>query len=77
MFRGSAPAKIDDKGRLKIPTDFRRLLEEEEKVAMARWSEHCRMRQEIGAVAPGPASVPDPSLGLLELPDPFEEVQGG
>lgn len=29
MFRGSAPAKIDDKGRLKIPTDFRRSLEEE------------------------------------------------
>jgi MraZ protein len=28
MFRGSAPAKIDDKGRLKIPTDFRRLVEE-------------------------------------------------
>ena len=28
MFRGSAPAKIDDKGRLKIPTDFRRLIEE-------------------------------------------------
>jgi MraZ protein len=28
MFRGSAPTKIDDKGRLKIPTDFRRLLEE-------------------------------------------------
>jgi MraZ protein len=28
MFRGSAPAKIDDKGRLKIPTDFRRVLEE-------------------------------------------------
>jgi MraZ protein len=28
MFRGSAPARIDDKGRLKIPTDFRRLLEE-------------------------------------------------
>jgi MraZ protein len=28
MFRGSAPAKIDDKGRLKIPTDFRRDLEE-------------------------------------------------
>ena len=24
MFRGSAPAKIDDKGRLKVPTDFRR-----------------------------------------------------
>lgn len=28
MFRGSAPAKIDGKGRLKIPTDFRRVLEE-------------------------------------------------
>ena len=28
MLRGSAPTKIDDKGRLKIPTDFRRLIEE-------------------------------------------------
>lgn len=28
MFRGSAPAKIDDKGRLKVPTDFRRALDE-------------------------------------------------
>jgi len=28
MFRGSSPATIDEKGRLKIPTDFRRLLEE-------------------------------------------------
>jgi MraZ protein len=28
MFRGSAETKIDDKGRLKVPTDFRRLLEE-------------------------------------------------
>lgn len=28
MFRGSAPAKIDDKGRLKVPTEFRRQLEE-------------------------------------------------
>jgi MraZ protein len=28
MFRGSASTKIDDKGRLKVPTDFRRLLEE-------------------------------------------------
>lgn len=28
MFRGSAPAKIDDKGRLKVPTAFRRSLEE-------------------------------------------------
>jgi MraZ protein len=28
MFRGSAPAKIDDKGRLKVPTAFRRHLDE-------------------------------------------------
>jgi MraZ protein len=28
MFRGSAPTKIDDKGRLKIPSDFRRFVEE-------------------------------------------------
>ncbi|MEO8502270.1 MAG: division/cell wall cluster transcriptional repressor MraZ [Acidobacteriota bacterium] len=28
MFRGSAPAKIDDKGRLKVPTEFRRHIEE-------------------------------------------------
>ncbi len=28
MFRGSAPAKIDDKGRLKIPTPFRTYMEE-------------------------------------------------
>jgi MraZ protein len=28
MLRGSAPAKVDDKGRLKIPTDFRRAIEE-------------------------------------------------
>jgi MraZ protein len=29
MFRGSAPTKIDDKGRLKIPTQFRGTLEDE------------------------------------------------
>lgn len=28
MFRGSASTKIDDKGRLKVPTQFRRELEE-------------------------------------------------
>jgi MraZ protein len=28
MFRGSAPAKIDDKGRLKLPTAFRRFVED-------------------------------------------------
>jgi NAD(P)H-flavin reductase len=50
---------------------------EEEKAAMSRWSEQCRMRENVGAAAPGPAAIPDPSLGLFELPDPFEEVQGG
>ena len=28
MFRGSSPAKIDTKGRLKVPTEFWRTLEE-------------------------------------------------
>ncbi len=28
MFRGSAATKIDEKGRLKVPTEFRRLLAE-------------------------------------------------
>jgi MraZ protein len=28
VFRGSAPARIDDKGRLKVPTAFKSLLEE-------------------------------------------------
>lgn len=28
MFRGSTPAKIDSKGRLKVPTEFRRILDE-------------------------------------------------
>lgn len=32
MFRGSSPAKIDDKGRLKVPTAFRQHIEE-------RWGE--------------------------------------
>lgn len=28
MFRGSTPARIDDKGRLKVPTAYRQLLDE-------------------------------------------------
>lgn len=28
MFRGSSPAKIDDKGRLKVPTAFRQAFED-------------------------------------------------
>lgn len=29
MLRGNAPARIDEKGRLKIPSHFRRLIEEQ------------------------------------------------
>jgi NAD(P)H-flavin reductase len=52
---------------------------EEEKIAMARWSESCRMNGQFGA---GLHAVPSAvALGLadeaLALPDPFEEVQGG
>jgi MraZ protein len=28
MFRGSAPAKIDESGRLKVPTDFKRAFQD-------------------------------------------------
>ena len=29
MLRGNSPAKIDDRGRLKIPTEFRKFIEDE------------------------------------------------
>jgi sulfide dehydrogenase subunit beta len=52
---------------------------EEEKVALARWSDSCRMNGQFGA---GSHATPSPvALGLsdesLQMPDPFEEVQGG
>ncbi len=28
MFRGSCPARVDEKGRLKVPADYKRLLED-------------------------------------------------
>ena len=28
MFRGSSPARVDEKGRLKVPADYKRLLED-------------------------------------------------
>ena len=28
MFRGSCPTRVDEKGRLKVPADYKRLLEE-------------------------------------------------
>jgi hypothetical protein len=46
---------------------------EEEKAALDRWSENCRMMQKISPVAKGG----DTSDGGFPLPDPFEDVLGG
>jgi NAD(P)H-flavin reductase len=48
----------------------------EEQAAVERWSESCRMKQMIGPGSPNPLS-PDQADEPLELPDPFEEAQGG
>jgi Iron-sulfur cluster binding domain of dihydroorotate dehydrogenase B len=48
---------------------------EEEKAAMTRWSENCRMRDQVSPAKR--ESVPDPAFELIELRDPFEEVPGG
>jgi NAD(P)H-flavin reductase len=53
----------------------------QEQSAMRRWSENCRMKEEVasGRSDAGHASAlpPVPAIELLELPDPFEEVPGG
>ena len=53
----------------------------QEKVAMERWSEGCRMKNHIEPApldARPPIEIPPAALAeLLELPDPFEEVKGG
>src|SRR5476651_1573683 len=46
---------------------------EEEKAAMDRWSESCRMMQQKPAVMPGNGA----GESALGLPDPFEEALGG
>lgn len=46
---------------------------EEEKAALERWSENCRMMQKISPVAEGGGA----SDGEFPLPDPFEDVLGG
>ncbi len=53
----------------------------EEKAALERWSESCRMKNPAAPDSP-PSPSPAPfsnnsSNGLPELPDPFEEVEGG
>ena len=53
---------------------------EEEKAAMARWSEHCRMRGDVVVAAPGAAAAAaaaESEPRLFEDPDPFDEVPGG
>jgi len=53
-----------------------RRFNQEERAAVERWSENCRMKQMIGPGSPNPLS-PDQADEPLELPDPFEEAQGG
>jgi hypothetical protein len=48
---------------------------EEEKIAMARWSEQCRMKPPID-IGTRPASNPAQE-DSVEMPDPFEETLGG
>jgi NAD(P)H-flavin reductase len=53
----------------------------QEKTAMERWSEDCRMHDQIGPAlsdtrSPSPI-LPAELSELLELPDPFEEAKGG
>jgi NAD(P)H-flavin reductase len=53
---------------------------EQEKAAMRRWSENCRMRDQVVATDHHAAAAqppPAPATELLELPDPFDEVPGG
>ena len=53
----------------------------EEKAALQRWSESCRMKDEpkLGSLASGSPSSPASSVSdeLFESSDPFEEVKGG
>lgn len=63
-----------------LTTRLRRYAEQE-KAALARWSESCRMKARLDppaqtAADPGTA-VPDAVQELVDLADPFEEVQGG
>lgn len=44
MFRGNHPARVDDKGRLKLPADFKRQIEEQ-------YGEHFYITSKDGKVA--------------------------
>jgi len=50
----------------------------EEKTAMQRWSENCRMKNQVNARPPDSlAAAPPPQSEPFLVPDPFEEVKGG
>ncbi|HSL79406.1 MAG TPA: sulfide/dihydroorotate dehydrogenase-like FAD/NAD-binding protein [Pseudolabrys sp.] len=54
---------------------------EQERAAIERWSKNCRMKERIDPSASDSLKStrvpPEVSLELLELPDPFDDVQGG
>jgi NAD(P)H-flavin reductase len=54
---------------------------EQERAATLRWSNNCRMKDQIDPGAPGVLAStqgpPEIARELLELPDPFDEVFGG
>jgi sulfide dehydrogenase subunit beta len=53
---------------------------EQEKTAVRRWSENCRMKDQIeseGTLAPVEQPLSDTFSELIDLFDPFEQVKGG
>jgi MraZ protein len=84
VFRGNAPARIDDKGRLKLPSNFRSLLESKygrELFLTSLTGEYVRMyplpvwldiEQKLGAMPPGHPS----RLRFLDRINYFGQVAG-
>ncbi len=53
---------------------------DEEKTALHRWTESCRMKDQAGSVAGVslfPAPVPPEPSESMDSPDPFDDVRGG
>ncbi|KAB2881690.1 MAG: sulfide/dihydroorotate dehydrogenase-like FAD/NAD-binding protein [Pseudorhodoplanes sp.] len=61
-----------------LTTRLRRYTEQE-KLALQRWSDTCRMKEPLVSGGRNVAATPPhpPATELLELPDPFEDVRGG
>ena len=49
----------------------------EEKTAMQRWSENCRMKNQVPRTLDSLTAAPPPQSEPFLVPDPFEEVKGG